>query len=111
MSFPEIPKEKGTLKIPVEEIIINRDPPPYIPRTITVLPFDIPSRPALLFDLNGVLCASWRDCPTENCYAPNLETAAFDLVNEKDRHNKNTDRLTEALNCFCYFFVYCVHAH
>ena len=48
LSFPEVPKEKRTLILPVEEIVIIREPPKYVPPT-QKLPFDDPTRPALVF--------------------------------------------------------------
>lgn len=86
--FTEIPKEKGTLKLPIEEIEIERHPPPYCPPALTSLPFDLPSRPALIFDLNGVLCVPW-DSLSITSVVPDLEATQFQKLQESE------GRLTE----------------
>ena len=57
-SKPKVPKEKGTLILLVEEIQIIRDPPMYVP-PVHFKPLDGSTRPALILDMNGVLCVSW----------------------------------------------------
>lgn len=88
MCFTEIQKEKGTLQLPIEEIAINRVPPPYIPETITSLPFDTPSRPALVFELKDVLCTTWVAGMQA---VPNLDVKYFQEV------IKSGSRLTKPL--------------
>ena len=88
MCFTEIQKEKGTLQLPIEEIAISRVPPPYIPETITLLPFDTPSQPALVFDLNGVLRTTWV---VGMQAVPNLDVKYFQEV------IKSGSRLTKPL--------------
>ena len=83
LSFPEVPKEKGTLILPVEEIVIIREPPKYVPPTLK-LPFDDPTRPALVFELQGVLCRPYWDSGSHE--PPDLDVTSFDQVEEsKDR--------------------------
>lgn len=80
MSFTGIPREKGTLKLPVEEIEILRFPPKYTPASIT-LPYDDANRPALLFDFNEVLCAQWQFVEG-GPPPPDLESTAFESIED-----------------------------
>ena len=84
--LPEVIKEKGTLILPVEEIEINRDLPKYVP-PVRFQPIDSPKRPAIVMDLNGVLCASWF-CKGTYSEAPDLDAKYFSVVQESQNRSR-----------------------